>query len=98
MAASLGLTGGLALETKARRHSWRLFARAAAVVSCSSGLCLLRLPIENSPNLHYIQVDLCEEHHANTRTGWTQIAHTLLGQPTGAADAPAGVGLALQKA
>ena len=46
MAVSLGLTGGLALETKARRHSWRLFARAEAVVSYSSGLCLLRLPIE----------------------------------------------------
>ena len=38
MTVSLGLTGGLALDTKARRPAWRFFARVEAVVSCSSGL------------------------------------------------------------
>ena len=46
LTVSLGLTGGLALDAKARRPAWRFFARVEAVVSCSSGLCLLRLPIE----------------------------------------------------
>ena len=45
--------GGLALDTKARRPAWRFFARVEAVASCSSGLCLLRLPIEmTSPALY----------------------------------------------
>ena len=46
MAASLGLIGDLARETSARRHAWRLFASAAALVhvplGCSFDGCLSR--------------------------------------------------------
>ena len=76
MAVSLGLTGGLALETKARRHSWRLFARAAAVVSCVQWAVLAAVAYRNNQTCIVFQMGLCEEQHANTRTGAGLRSHT----------------------
>ena len=98
MAVSLGLTGGLALDTKARRPAWRFFARAEAVVSYSSGLCLLRLPVEMTRPALYSK-------WASVKSSMPIPAQELDSERThpmrstyGAADAPAAVGLVLRKA
>ena len=69
MAVSLGLTGGLALDTKARRPAWRFFARVEAVVSYSSGLCFAAIACRNDQTCIVFQVSLCEEQRASTCTG-----------------------------